>query len=121
MSEKVKIKVKQWHIDEGEREQVNCCAIALAIQDVQEDNLLCTYNSKDLVPHVESDATMTLRDNDGNIYYSFVSDDGTRNECEGFIDLFDNQNEYFENQDEIDKNLRPFEFKAKIEKEHWLD
>tara|TARA_R100001463_G_scaffold36708_2_gene79112 strand:- start:67 stop:423 length:357 start_codon:yes stop_codon:yes gene_type:complete len=114
MSNSIKIEVRQDHIDDGELESATCCAIALACEDSLLKHFKGKWN-KDYGMYVDMNGYIDVMDNKNNkTAYSIELNDDAHLKVYEFIDNFDNQNEYFDNQKDIDECLQPFEFKGEL-------
>ena len=115
MSNSIKVEVRQDHIDDGVIENGTCCAIALACEDflLKNDKWKQEYEM-----HVEMDGCIGVKDkSDNTSVYQIDLTENTQWMISSFIDKFDNQNEYYHNQKELDENLQPFEFEGELK---WL-
>lgn len=112
MSNSIKIEVRQDHIDDGVIEDGTCCAIALACED------FLTKNNKwkqEYEMFVDMDGCIDVKDKgDNSRAYSICLSENTQWMVSSFIDRFDNQNEYYHSQKELDDNLQPFEFEGEL-------
>tara|TARA_R110002020_G_scaffold15421_8_gene54926 strand:+ start:773 stop:1129 length:357 start_codon:yes stop_codon:yes gene_type:complete len=114
MPKEITVKVNHNHILDGTIESMHCCPIALACEDVIRDEFP-EWNDEDYEMCVDMGADIYLRDrNDNCTIYNFTLSHEDQENCERFIDRFDNQNEYYSSQEDRDQNLQPFEFTAKL-------
>ena len=98
------LKVTEEDIEDGQVENPNCCAIALAVKR----NVICKLDEADnLEPHVDGDGHVSIREKgtENDKYHLETSKDDYYN-INDFISAFDNE-----------EDVSPFKFNFSLEKE----
>ena len=118
MNKEIKVKVREDHIFDGEPENSSCCAIALACEDVLTRLDMWDNVDQRFEMSVDADAYIVIKDkSSGEFIYEMLMEEEDRNFCSDFIHRFDNQHEYYDNQEEKDRDLKPYQFTARLVKE----